>query len=157
MARRRRGKPVPKGDPRERGFANLKPAKPGEVRNPTGKNGHDWLNAFRDFFGAPPDKADQLARKLLKASAGDSRYTMMLRALFRNVVMGSDQAIKLATEQLNGRARQHVEMTGPGGTPLAPGVPVTLYLPDNKRGPVEKPKETDDGDPGSADEPPAAE
>jgi hypothetical protein len=46
MARRPSRKPLAPDDPRRKGIANLKPIKPGEVRNPTGKNGQEWLTAF---------------------------------------------------------------------------------------------------------------
>jgi hypothetical protein len=136
MARRKRGKPLAPGDPRRKGIANLKPIKPGEVRNPTGKNGSEWLNAFRDFFSG---KAAALPKGSgLKVRKGDTEYDVLLRALRQNIVMGSDPAIKLAIEQLAGRARQQIEVSGPDGKPLA-GQTVVLRMPDNGSGPDEPP------------------
>lgn len=117
--------------PDDKRLKNLKPAKPGEVRNPLGKNGSDWLSAFRDFF------AEQATEKLPKGSPrrepGDTRHRLAMKALFMRIMRGSDQGQKLALEQLQGRARQSVEMTGPGGTPLVPGSMVTVYMPSNGR------------------------
>ena len=99
------------------GRKNLKPAKPGEVRNPTGKNGSEWLTAFREFFSE--ECIESLPRGAPERADGDTRYKVALKSLFRNVVRGSEQSIKLAFEQMQGKARQSVELTGKDGAPLA--------------------------------------
>lgn len=126
--RKRRGKPVTDpNDGRRKGFANLKPIQPGEVRNPEGKNGSEWLKAFRRFWEGVPDGDDVLPDGLVKS--GEDRYMVGLRALFRNVALGNEQSIKLMVEQLQGRARQHIELSGDVGN----GPPVQFMLPENGR------------------------
>lgn len=127
--RKRRGKPVtdPK-DGRRRGFANLKPIEPGEVRNPEGKNGSEWLKAFRQFWEGAAAK-EKLPKGAVKPEAGEDRYGVALRALFRNVAMGDAASIKLTFEQLQGRARQHIELSGDVGN----GPKVEFLLPPNGR------------------------
>ena len=113
---------------------NLRPAKPGEVRNPLGINGSTWLKEFRDYFGGAVGDDAELTRALKKfARPGERRIDAVKRALFVKAVFGGDAAQKLVVEQMQGRARQHVELTGPGGVPLAPPAVVRLYLPPNGR------------------------
>lgn len=102
---------------RAKAIANLKPAQPGEVRNPSGKNGSDWLMAFRDFFAEVPN--EKLPKGAPAREESDTRYKIALRSLFRNVVRGSEGSLKLAIEQMQGRARQSVEHTGKDGGPIA--------------------------------------
>jgi len=130
MARRRRGKPLAPDDPRRKGIANLKPIKPGEVRNPEGKNGSEWLTAIRDFFGSASPRLPKGTG--IKLQKGDSRFDVLMQALYHRILQGSDASIKLAAEQLAGRARQQIEVSGPGGVPLN-GPQVKLYLPGNGR------------------------
>jgi hypothetical protein len=112
-------------DPRRK---NLRPPiKPGEVLNPTGKNGSEWLKAFRDFFDQVP--TEKLPKGAPRRDPDDSRHTIAIRALFRNMVMGSEQSLKLGLEQLQGRARQHIEVSGAAGN----GPLVTFLLPPNGR------------------------
>lgn len=115
MAKRRRGKPLAPDDPRRRGMANLIPIKPGEVRNATGKNGSEWLMAFREF-AADVDSMPQGKGK--KKIDGERAYLVRL-ALFRNAIRGETQAQKIFIEQLQGRPRQSVEVSGPGGGPIS--------------------------------------
>lgn len=104
--------------PRKRGrVENLRPPiKPGEVRNPTGKNGHEWLKEFRDYFGGEPDEV--LPKGVGRAKVGQRRIDLVKRALFMKAIRGGDIALKLVIEQLNGRARQAVELTGADGGPV---------------------------------------
>lgn len=104
--------------PRKRGrVENLRPPiKPGEVRNPTGKNGHEWLKEFRDYFETEPDEV--LPKGVGRAKVGQRRIDLIKRALFMKAIRGGDIALKLVIEQLNGRARQAVELTGADGGPV---------------------------------------
>lgn len=121
---------------------NLKPPiKPGEVRNPTGKNGSEWLKAFRDFFEEVP--TEKLPRGAPRRDPNDNRHIIGLRALFRNMVLGSEPSLKLGIEQLQGRARQHIEVSGAAGN----GPLVTFLLPENGRDvPPEEPEKEEPGD-----------
>lgn len=119
MARRRKtsGPKMAADDPRRKNL--MPPIKPGERRNPTGKNGAEWLKAFRDFFSEIP--TEKLPKGAVRRNPDDNRHTIAIRALFRNMVMGSEASLKLGIEQLQGRARQHVELTGAGGGPIVYG------------------------------------
>jgi hypothetical protein len=111
--------------------ANLKPPKPGEVRNKLGKNGYETLKAFRDFFAEVIDEAEgeRLPKGAPTLEPGDTRFRMLLKSLLRNALGGSDQSIKVAVEQLQGRPRQHIEVTGDRGN----GPVVQFMLPPNGR------------------------
>lgn len=138
MARRRKRPPLPPGDARRKGIANLKPIKPGDPPlNPTGKNGSEWLKAFRDFFEEVP--TERLPKGTPARGKDDNRHTIAIRALFRNMIKGSEASLKLGLEQLQGRARQHIEVSGAAGN----GPLVTFLLPENGRdvAPPETPKE----------------
>jgi hypothetical protein len=117
MARRPSRKPLAPDDPRRKGIANLKPIKPGEVRNPTGKNGQEWLTAFRDYFATWDSVPVRKGRKAVKIEG--ERAELVRRALFMNALAGDTQAQKIITEQLQGRPMQSVEVSGPGGGPIA--------------------------------------
>lgn len=130
MTRKRKPKrktnrpPLPLDAP---GRKNLRPIKPGEVRNPLGKNGYETLKAFRDFFAE--EVTEKLGKGAPRREDGDSRYRILLKALFRNGANGSDQALKLAFEQLQGRARQSIEVSSKDGN----GPVVQFMLPENGR------------------------
>ncbi len=150
--RRRKRPPLAADDPRRRGIANLKPIKPGEVRNPLGKNGSEWLKAFRDFFDEVP--TEKLPKGAPRRSPDDNRHLIAVRALFRNMVMGSEASLKLGLEQLQGRARQHIEVSGDLGN----GPVVTFLLPENGRDvpPEDPPSETGAEPSDAAEAPPDA-
>jgi hypothetical protein len=113
-------------DPRRK---NLRPpVRPGDPpRNPLGKNGSEWLKAFRDFFEEIP--GEKLPKGAPRVEPGDNRHLIAIRALFRNMIIGSDASLKLGIEQLQGRARQHIEVSGDLGN----GPPVTFLIPENGR------------------------
>lgn len=108
--------------------ANLKPAKPGEVRNPLGKNGHDWRKRLRDYASGLADGED-LPKSVKVGAPGDDRFEVLMKAIFRNVVLGREASQKLMFEQISGRARQHIEVTGGAGN----GPVVQFMLPENGR------------------------
>jgi hypothetical protein len=117
MAKRRRGKPLAPDDPRRKGIANLKPIKPGEVRNPKGKNGSERIREFHAFA----DELVSVPQGRGKAPLIVTRAQAARLALFDNVLRGDTPAQKVFIEQLQGRARQSVEVTGEGGGPVRTG------------------------------------
>lgn len=129
MARKRRTNrpPMAPDDPRRK---NLRPPfSKGEVMNPLGKNGSEWLADFRHFAAEEVEIPQGRGKPPLKGQ----RAHLGRLALFKNVIAGDNQAQKLFLEQLQGRARQHVELTGKDGVPLAPPATVRLYMPSNGR------------------------
>jgi hypothetical protein len=126
---------MPPDDVRRKNLTN--PIRPGEVRNPTGKNGSEWLTALRDYFANPHDEKLE-ARLIGKGNQGKTRFELALRALFLNAIRGETPAQKVVTEQLAGRPLQQVEVTGPDGKPFVPAA-VRLYLPANGRDVVSAP------------------
>lgn len=93
---------------REKRIANLKPIRPGEVRNAKGINGR----AQREAFVAWANEADP------EAKDGQTRVAAVREAIFRKAKKGGDQAQKLFLEQYQGRARQHVQVTGENDGPV---------------------------------------
>jgi len=94
--------------PRRGRIENLRPIKPGEVRNPKGINGR----AQREAFVAWADEADPDGKK------GETRVAAVREAIFQKAKKGGDQAQKLFLEQYQGRARQHVQVTGENDGPV---------------------------------------
>lgn len=67
-----------------RGWANLKPAKPGEVRNPTGKNQWDYRREFeRNISALMQEHGAEIAARLVTAAKG--RNDRLLIALLDRV------------------------------------------------------------------------
>jgi hypothetical protein len=113
MKRRRGNRPKMAADDVRR--KNLiPPARKGEVRNPTGKNGYDRVRQFQDFA----DEVISIPQGKGKEPLVGSRATLARLAWFENVLRGDSQAQKLFIEQLQGRARQSIELTGEGGGPV---------------------------------------
>lgn len=99
-------------DPRRKNL--IPPAKKGEVRNPKGINGHTRLQAFLDFA----DEEISIPQGRGKEPLTGTRAQLARLAWFENVLRGDTQAQKLFIEQLQGRARMSVEVTGADGGPL---------------------------------------
>jgi hypothetical protein len=112
----------------------------GKSGNPTGMNG--WR------------KAQARIAKFMKAIANpdtkstDTRFDRLLLAAYTSaLVPGPKGAIdrKLLIEQVAGKAKQQVELTGNNGGALR----VVAVLPDNGHGP-DDPEDPPDGEPGSS-------
>lgn len=85
-----------KAERRARSLANLRPAKKGEIRNPTGKNGRERSDYVVDF--------------LCELDGGQPRIRHVLLAQYRRAKRGSDSAGKFLGEQWGGRARQQLDL-----------------------------------------------
>ena len=139
--------PIPaKGDEkatgRERmakGWGNLRPIQPGEVRNKDGKNGH---RARQELVAAILDEPDDDG----PLEPGCSRIRSVVLATVRDAKEGgpgAGTAQKTCIEQYAGKAKQQMEVTGNGGGVLS----VIAVLPDNGHGPgdTEDPEDVEPG------------
>lgn len=118
------------------GWKNLHPAKPGEVRNKKGINGQPWLKSFYDFFGRErvDDVTDiETAKKMGRKVKRVIRMRNVWQAVYRQTLLGSEAAQRLVIEQMQGRARESVHLTGDGSMGgAAPAV--LMLLPDDGSG-----------------------
>lgn len=124
MARRRKkqGPKMAPDDPRRK---NLRPPiKPGEVLNPLGKNGSEWLARIR-AFAEEIDPNDRPRR----GGAKRDRFARLMEAGYKKALKGGDVPWKVIVEQLAGRPRQHIEVSGNASN----GPLVTFLLPENGR------------------------
>ena len=106
-------KPFSEKRPGKGGVANLKPIKPGEVRNPTGKNGSAENLLVRDLA------RQVLAEKITlseKDATGKVTKTVKVVALiamltrFRNMAIGGDvKAGELVLAYAYGKPTQHID------------------------------------------------
>lgn len=127
---------------------NLRPIKPGEVRNPKGINGR----AQREAFVAWADETDP------EAKDGQTRIAAVREAIFKKAKKGGDQAQKLFLEQYQGRARQHVQVTGENDGPVRITYDhVRQKLDSVARAAIGAAAATTDRDPGDAGDPPTDE
>lgn len=120
----KRGPKTPEG--KARALANLMPPmKPGETRNPRGRPSaglsiREWMNQMQDWSSARLDavmKNDDAPA--CQRAAARCWLDAMTRAYTSSgaPVAGSD--LDRLCEQTAGKATQPVELTGPGGEPLA--------------------------------------
>ena len=97
---------------RARRLANLKPARPGERRNPKGANGiTKYLHLFREFLG----EEDRNGKPRIR-NVWESTY---LAALNGNV-----RAQQIMIEQMQGKANEHVDLSNNDGSLSIPVVRV---------------------------------
>ena len=133
-------------------------AKKGEPsRNPEGKNGQEWRQSFRKYFGADDfdlddkenaKKAIEGDAKAIKACRRAARIENVWRATYRAALAGDKGAREFIIEHMQGAIPQSVEVSGPGGTPVGGGPTVVLTMPDNGRGPKDlDPDDVGDGPP----------
>lgn len=87
----------------------LPPIRPGESRNPTGKNGRDKNKIIVDFLEAC-DAKDHGKR---------ARILVLLEAMYLRARLGNGAAMKFLGEQFFGKAKQQIELTGENGGPIA--------------------------------------
>jgi hypothetical protein len=94
---------------RTRRLANLRPARPGERRNPKGVNGiTKYLRLFREFLG----EQDRNGKPRIR-NVWESTY---LAALNGNV-----RAQQIMIEQMQGKANEHIDLSNNDGSL---GIPV---------------------------------
>lgn len=109
----------------------------GERKNPDGING--WRKAqarFREFAMSLDED-------------GAVRDDNVLRTTYKSALIPGPRGAadrKLWHEQVRGKAKQQLELSGQDGSPLR----VVAMLPDNGRGPGDK--DPDDGEPGASQE-----
>lgn len=85
---------------RARQRANLRPAKPGEVRNPAGHNGRFVAAAI--LRHATPANVEQLAE-----------------LAWSRALKGEPFFVTFVTEQTQGKLTERTELSGPDGAPLS--------------------------------------
>jgi len=125
--------------PEERKAANLAraranllpPCKPGEVRNPTGKNGRTQHAALVKWLEQPSTDPEM------------SRIERVWQATYLAALKGSSPDRKILIEQHGGKPKQQVQVSGGEGGPLR----VVAFLPNNGRGPDDP--DPDDGESGA--------
>jgi hypothetical protein len=126
---------------RERQLAGLKPAKPGEVRNPTGKNGREGSEAWRKFL----DMYDA-------EETNKSRRLCMHETWYKLIRSGDANALKLGVEQDQGKAKQQIDLSNEDGSLRAPTINIGFGRPAEAQ---EQP--TEETKPEGADETTAGE
>jgi hypothetical protein len=84
----------------------LPPIRPGESRNPTGRNGRDKNKIIVDFLEAL-DKKDPEKRQ---------RIQVLLESMYLRARMGHAAAMKYLAEQYTGKAKQQLELSNPDGS-----------------------------------------
>jgi hypothetical protein len=106
------GEKAAKVDPRSKGWGNLRPAKPGEVRNKTGYNGHRARQELVASILEEPDDDDP----------AQSRIRVVVLKLVALAKRGDSGGCKSLIEFYQGKARQQVELSGEvsGGVMLVP-------------------------------------
>jgi hypothetical protein len=102
-----------------RRLANLTPVKPGQVLNPTGKNGREGSEAWRKFLdefdGAEPSK---------------SRRLRMHETWYKLIVEEKDtNALKLGVEQDQGKAKQQIDLSNEDGSLRPPSIAIGFGKP----------------------------
>lgn len=112
--------------------------KPGQRLNKTGTNHWAQANArFREFA-------------MQVVANGQTRDDRIILAIYTSALTPGPKGAadrKLWNEQMRGKPKQHLEVSGQDGAPLR----VVAYLPDNGRGP-DDPEPSDDGEPGASAE-----
>ena len=82
-----------------RGWGNLRPAAPGEARNPLGLNGREGAEAWRKFLDKPdPDEPDFVSRR-------DKMHEVLYSALKK----GKLGALQIGVEQDQGKPPQSID------------------------------------------------
>jgi hypothetical protein len=122
---------------------NLKPIKPGEVRNKKGINGSRWISAMKKYFRERDKDFSN------KDGEHVERWRNVMFAMYVTAMKGNPLSQRLIAEVLIGDGKQKLEITGAGGV-----APVVMYVPYNGRGPAPGEILSEDGagtDTGAAD------
>jgi len=83
----------------------LPPIKPGEVRNPTGKNGREGRAEMSQFLKEPSE-----------TDKGKTRFRRVLEKLYAKAIAGDTQAAKTLVEQHIGKPQQAVDLSSDNGS-----------------------------------------
>lgn len=110
-------RPATKAERLAKRMANLRPAKRGEVRNPTGKNGRTRSELIAAFL----EKADdtELGRNMAKKlglPADSPRIVVVLQRLYTMGLGKSEPALKTLAEFFGGKPRQQVDLSSEDGS-----------------------------------------
>lgn len=106
---------MPKGDsPNSR--ANLRPAKKGEVRNPTGINrkrpfADRYFQHSEELLSSSPE--GEQFRKVLRLGPEATWADAAVRRLMREAMKGNIQAIKELADRIEGKSPERLEISGP--------------------------------------------
>lgn len=160
--------PPADGKKRPKGWENILPhrIKPGEKRNPHGRNGAPWRNNGRwrammnnvglekvvDPIGADGRCKEQVTEHVEECRCKNKNliplFKLMVKSVYMAAIKGNVAAAQYVIDQQAGRAQQSVQIenTGGGGTPL-----VIMGLPDDGSS-----AELDKEDPAEASETPPA-
>ena len=111
----------------------LPPIKPGEVRNPTGKNGREARAAISQFLEEPSE-----------TDKGKTRFRRVLEKLYAKAIAGDTQAAKALVEQHAGRPQQAVDLSNEDGT-LRPKVLEVRWVQPRANDQPALPPSTSDG------------
>jgi len=104
------GKVSAQEDPRAKGWANLRPSLPGEVRNKAGTNAYVKALARLRKFAAEPDP---------DSAEGKARNQCVLDTWYKSCLIVGPRGApdrKLWTEQLNGKAKMQMDISAAPGT-----------------------------------------
>ena len=97
-------------------LANLRPAKPGEVRNPKGNNRkRPWTDRMferSEMLLASTEEGEQI-RKALQLPKEATFADAAVLTLMRKAIKGDVGAIKEMADRIEGKAPERLEITGP--------------------------------------------
>lgn len=101
----------------EKTLANLKPWKPGQSGNPSGRPKRDPITqAYKDLCNLPlPEKI----RKTLNLEKGATFYQAIAVSQIFAAVKGSVKHAKEIADRVEGKAIQKIEIAGEGGSGLS--------------------------------------
>ena len=89
-----------------KGWANLRPVAPGEVRNRLGINGREGAEAWRKFLDKPdPDEPD-----------AESRRAVMHETLYKLIKKGKIGPLQIGIEQDQGKPPQSIDHSSKDGS-----------------------------------------
>ncbi len=110
---------------RARRLANLRPIKPGEVRNPQGKTGVNWRQKVQDYFATEhQDITDKTGGRKVP------RIENVMASLYKNALLGREPSIAMVFDAMDVTAPQKLELTGADGEPLNGAPPVLFVMGD---------------------------
>jgi hypothetical protein len=105
----------------------LRPIKPGEVRNKTGKNGREARAAISQFLEEPSE-----------TDKGKTKFRRVLEKLYAKAIAGDTQAARTLVEQHAGKPQQALDLSNDDGSIQPKVLEVHWVKPQDEPGPPEK-------------------